>query len=688
MENKVLYAPYIDGLRAIAVLAVILYHLNPHWLPGGFAGVDVFFVISGFVVAGSVGALERIGLPRFFLYFYSRRLVRITPALLVCLLATTTALAVLVPEAWLSHANQETGLYAFFGLSNFLLAQGTGYFSPITEFNAFTHTWSLAVEEQFYLVFPFLFFAWIYKQRWISVTLFSMGLVASFVCAIWLAHDNETKAFYLTWGRFWELAIGVLLFQFMAIRGHSFAKESQPRREFAIAGNIAVIALLVGLIKAAPERAPFPTCILPVVATAALLGFLHGRKDGLATFLLTRPAVRFIGKISYSLYLWHWPVFVIFRWTVGLEKAPQIIAAVLIVAILSVGSYYLVERPPRRMVRKANRLAIVVAGIALIASGYVVATAINSRQPRLSISTVTRNASDWYPVGDAVDPAHPGCVIETTMTPLNTGFFETFTRKNCREPVNGPRVFAIGDSHALGYEALYRGYAMETGAAVTLYNNGGCPFVSLQPEREADPNCRSNAEAAVADMLGKIRAGDIVFLPSLRLPRFVDQWISFTDQEMKNKIVGPDAVAARQRAVSEGEIVIRRFTGTGARVVFEAPKPIFKSPTFRCAERYNRTNPICKRGPEVDRAETMELREPVIKGLLQIASSNANISVWDPFPVLCPPAPNCSEYRDGKPLFFDGDHLSGFGNKLLVPSFVQFMEQQGSPGDENRPTGK
>jgi peptidoglycan/LPS O-acetylase OafA/YrhL len=110
MENKVLYSPYIDGLRAIAVLAVVIYHLNPQWLPGGFAGVDVFFVISGFVVAGSVGSLERISLPGFFLYFYSRRLVRITPALVVCLVATAAALAILVPEAWLSHSNQETGL--------------------------------------------------------------------------------------------------------------------------------------------------------------------------------------------------------------------------------------------------------------------------------------------------------------------------------------------------------------------------------------------------------------------------------------------------------------------------------------------------------------------------------------------------------------------------------------------------
>lgn len=686
MDNKVLYAPYIDGLRAIAVLAVIVYHLNPHWLPGGFAGVDVFFVISGFVVAGSVGALERISLPRFFLYFYSRRLVRITPALVVCLIATSAALAVLVPEAWLSHSNQETGLYAFFGLSNFLLAQGMGYFSPTAEFNPFTHTWSLAVEEQFYLVFPVLFFAWLYKRRLVSVTLFAIGFVASFVCSIWLAQDNQIKAFYLTWGRFWELGIGVLLYQLMSIRGHSFTKESEPVRWFAVAGDIAVIALLGGLIIAKPEHAPFPTCILPVAATAAVLFLLHGRPSGLATSLLTRPLPRFIGKISYSLYLWHWPVFVMFRWTTGLQKPAHMIAALLIVALLSVGSYYLVERPPRRLARKAPRLAIAAAGLALIGSGYAVASAINTRQPQLSISTVTRNASDWYPVGDAINPAHPGCVIETTMNPLGTGYFATYVRKNCNEPITGPRVFAIGDSHAVGYEALYRSYAMETGVMVTLYNNGGCPFISLEPEREADENCRSNTETAVADMLEKIHPGDIVFLPSLRLPRFADQWVRFTDQQMKDKIFGSEAILARQRATAEAEVVVRKFTDLGAKVIFEAPKPIFRSPTFRCAETYNRTNPICTSGSEVDRNEAVELRKPIVDALSQIGSTNVNVSLWDPFPILCPPAATCSEYREGKPLFFDADHLSGFGNRLLAPSFIQFVKRDSASSDM-RPEG-
>lgn len=155
------YVPHIDGLRAIAVLAVILFHLDPAWLPGGFTGVDVFFVISGFVVSASVHRLPPLSLGQSMLRFYARRIRRIAPALLACLLLTAVASVLFIPESWLSEASDKTGLMAFFGFSNWVLAAiGNDYFAPKAEFNPYTHTWSLGVEEQFYLLFPLLFLAW------------------------------------------------------------------------------------------------------------------------------------------------------------------------------------------------------------------------------------------------------------------------------------------------------------------------------------------------------------------------------------------------------------------------------------------------------------------------------------------------------------------------------------------------
>ncbi|HBZ93769.1 MAG TPA: acyltransferase, partial [Pseudomonas sp.] len=203
------YYPYIDGLRALAVLSVLVYHLHGPWLPGGFVGVDVFFVISGFVVSASIASFKGQGLWQFLAYFYARRIRRIFPALIACLLITSLASALFIPSIWLSEVNQRTGIYAFFGLSNFILAQtGRDYFAPTTEFNPYTHTWSLAVEEQFYLVFPFLFLAWLSgpRGRKLSVLLFAATAAASVVLAGWQSQANPTQAYFLTPARFWELA--------------------------------------------------------------------------------------------------------------------------------------------------------------------------------------------------------------------------------------------------------------------------------------------------------------------------------------------------------------------------------------------------------------------------------------------------------------------------------------------------
>jgi peptidoglycan/LPS O-acetylase OafA/YrhL len=151
------YLPGVDGLRAVAVLAVMIFHMVPAALPGGFAGVDVFFVISGFVVTGSMRLDSLAAVGGFLLGFYARRFRRILPALLVCLMVTVLCFASLLPNAWLGSALRDTAMHAFFGLSNFVLvANQDGYFAPRSELNPFTHTWSLAVEEQFYLLFPAL----------------------------------------------------------------------------------------------------------------------------------------------------------------------------------------------------------------------------------------------------------------------------------------------------------------------------------------------------------------------------------------------------------------------------------------------------------------------------------------------------------------------------------------------------
>jgi peptidoglycan/LPS O-acetylase OafA/YrhL len=220
----------IDFLRAIAVLTVVLFHLNASWLPGGFVGVDVFFVISGYVVTCSLLGRGSTSFAAFLSSFYARRLVRIYPALVCCLLLTFAVSVLFIPAAWLSMSMWWTGLQAFLGVSNIGMTFGVdGYFSPRAESNPFTHTWSLGVEEQFYLLFPVM--AWSLIQcrtdrgfRWLLALLTALSVV-SFGIAAWYGSHAPLKAFYLIQSRFWELAVGVGL---AALHSRKLALPTSP----------------------------------------------------------------------------------------------------------------------------------------------------------------------------------------------------------------------------------------------------------------------------------------------------------------------------------------------------------------------------------------------------------------------------------------------------------------------------
>jgi peptidoglycan/LPS O-acetylase OafA/YrhL len=686
LKTSTAYFPYIDGLRAVAVLAVIIYHLKGSWLPGGFTGVDIFFVISGFIVSASVGSLQKTGFLSFMLFFYARRIQRIAPALLVCLASTAFFTALIVPSAWLSDSIARTGLFAFFGLSNLLLAKSSNdYFSPVAEFNPYTHTWSLGVEEQFYFIFPLLFFGWLASGAWRRRTfwIFVGMAVLSFVYAAWLSRTSPILAFYLITSRFWELGAGVLLYQFMVYRGRRFDQSAVPApRSHWVGPTVSLLLIGYGFAMADPRGVPFPGAIAPVLGTLGLLGFLHGQAadNYLMRALTSRPMV-YIGKISYSLYLWHWPVFTLFRWTVGLELPVYRAAAVLLAFGCAIASYALVEKPVRQLsvLRHAPRLAVVTGGLALVGSFFWITTVINNAQPAISLSTVTRNAEDWYPYGRNQSAASPGCVVTTHKTGISKEYFLTYQRENCGQAVTSPRVFAIGDSHALGYAPMYMQYVLETGAPVFFYRNGGCSFLSLGVS-EPTERCKENSEAAIEDMLVRLRPGDVVFLASLRLPRFSGQENPTGAEDVEPKIFGPEAVKAREEASAEAELILRRLSGTGARVVLEAPKPIFRSTIYMCAESYSWSNPICSGGTSMPRDLLLHLRSPVVAAFRKLEDKVPNIGIWDPFPLLCPPGDQCSAFHNGRPTFFDTDHVSGYGNRMLFSSFRDFISGVAAAG--------
>ncbi len=675
------YLPAIDGLRAIAVLSVIIYHLNAALLPGGFVGVDVFFVISGFVVTGSLMGMNFDRVRDLLTYFYARRLVRIMPALITMLIVTIILSNLFVPKAWLSKSMGSVATAAFFGISNITLALETDtYFAPEAAFNPFIHTWSLGVEEQFYLIFPFLFFWYAvgrsrpakYPNAITAIGLLSLLSVA--ICA-WLMQTEPRHAFYMIPARFWELGIGMML----CLTRHRWigALGGIKGRWVPIAlSALSAALILFSFTIHEVDGFPFPLAIPPTLGTAGLIVAVCTWRHGALSALLSSPPFVTIGKLSYSLYLWHWPVFVLFRWTVGLETVLTAAIAFMLVFVLGWMSYRFIETPTRYNVhlKALSRPAVVGLSLAFVLVSAGMGAVLLKGQSRMSLSQ-TADTALWYADGRKPLWLTGNCALDAEDEILDLGTVTTWTPRDCTS-ITGRRVVAVGDSHGLAYSPLLRQFAADTGNTVQLWYARGCGFLQLnKPISSHDDWCKGYYDGMRARLQKELRPGDILFLPNLRLKRFTEQ--TGADAGAIEVIPGlpGDEAARRKLAVDEAVQIIAEFQKTGATIVFEAPLPLFRAPPFRCSDWFNRHNPMCEGGLMLTRTEFDTLRAPILQALTSIAIQVGGPEIWDPASKLCSRS-GCNAMRNGKPLFFDGDHLSGYGNEALYPHFRDFMQSR------------
>ncbi|NIK50506.1 acyltransferase family protein [Xanthomonas arboricola] len=678
------YFAHIDGLRALAVLSVIAYHLDASWLPGGFTGVDIFFVISGFVVSASVDRLPRIAVAAELARFYARRLRRIAPALLVCVLVTALFSTLFIPESWLSEASAKTGRMALFGLSNWVLASvGQDYFSPRAEFNPYTQTWSLGVEEQFYLLFPWMFLAWMRGgagRAW-SLGLFVLASAASLGYA-WQRTQvpgHEVTSFYLTIARFWQLGAGVVLFQLMAL-----LRRRDGQRVFAAGIGLpaplrAVLLLLAlvgignGLWNARPGHSPWSDGLWPVVGTLVMLALLHRHSEGwIGRVLSARPVVT-IGRISYSLYLWHWPVLVLLRWTIGLDAVAAKLLALVLTVVCAAASYRWVELPWRnRRMGGWSNVRVVMAGLAALVLAFGVQSAVIKSTPYTSLSVVSRHPLDWYAYARGLRKELPDCRLIASNASVGGQPVRIFARGQCSRPAASQRqVFVIGDSHALAYNEMLRRFPLLEGGSVRMYGVAGCAVASMQPGGQG-AGCDAFLRPALEDVAGRARAGDVLFLPGLRVPRLAEQDVLFDLHGNIATLQSEPAQRERDATVAATIALLAPVQARGVLLVFEAPKPVLRAPPYRCSDWFNRGNAICANGMQIGRKAMEDYRAPALDGLRRIASGLGGASIWDPLPSLCD-AQVCAPTRQGRPLFFDADHLSGYGNRVLLPGFAAHL---------------
>ncbi len=442
------------------MLGVVLFHAKLGWLPGGYVGVDVFFVISGFLITRIILA-HRGGIAGFLGTFYERRLRRLLPPAVPVILFTAIFSWFLLPPPALSEFAQSAVAYAFF-VSNWFFLSIAGYFDGPSHLKPLLHTWSLSVEEQFYLLFPLpilLLTRW--RARTASILL-STVLALSFAYSVYLtAADNMNAAFFNSFARYWEIALGGLL-----ATGAIMPPKDDRLRSFI--GTAGLIAVAVSMACYSSETAfPGAAALLPSLGTAAVI--LSGRGPA-ATVLASAPMVG-LGLISYSLYLWHWPLFVLLEYVVIAAVPAHYFAAIGTSLTLATVSYFTIERPirARRSFKTRTRIvsAFVASTFVVLALGYIAfqSDGVPSRFPGATDYEVSRVAAAYAAaeerlrnkcwVSNNIVDAIPRCVIAES---------------------GKARALLIGDSHAAQFYPALKKLLPNT--SVSLLATDSCPIRS------------------------------------------------------------------------------------------------------------------------------------------------------------------------------------------------------------------
>ncbi len=468
----------IDGLRGFAVLAVVVFHFFPEWMPGGFVGVDVFFVISGFLISALI--LQDLGRGTFtFRGFYGRRVKRIFPALVVVLLASyALGWRILFTDEYEQLGKHIAASAGF--VQNWALWGEAGYFDSESEAKPLLHLWSLGIEEQFYIVWPC--FLWAMRKSPVrSLALTVLVAIASFGLGLERVGNDAVAAFYSPQTRFWELLSGSALAAATLSRPRPFGQTPAFRNALTVLGMAMVVS---GCCFIRPDFAfPGTWALLPVVGTVFVIA--AGPAAWLNSALLSRGAPVWFGLISYPLYLWHWPLLSLA--TVSESAVPghaARLALVLLSIVLAWGTYRTVERPIR--FGKASRNARTVP--ALVALMTVVGI--------VGYGTYHERGLAFRSVAARDDSPHAFEMRRTKQDPACLAAVGSATLSFCLASSGfAPSVVLIGDSHAAAIYEYVEGYFAKRGKGVLMLGKPGCPPF-LDVERD-EYSCREAMNEAV-----------------------------------------------------------------------------------------------------------------------------------------------------------------------------------------------
>ncbi len=607
ISTKNRYRPEIDGLRAFAVTAVIINHFNKDILPGGYLGVDIFFVISGFVITSSLYQRPSKNFKDFISGFYERRIKRLVPALSVFVLITSFAICLFNPNPSVSLL---TGLSSLFGLSNlYLFRESTDYFAQSTELNVFTHTWSLGVEEQFYILFPLLiWFSGFGRQTKNGIRnlfiIIGVLTIASLIKFIYLYPINQSAAYFLMPNRFWEMASGCLLFI-------GLQKRKSIEQFFEKVPPILVLGLIVGIMFLPMSLATTSTVAVVILSLVLIISLKKGKAE---YNFFTNSRVVYLGLISYSLYLWHWGVLSISRWTIGIHwwSAPFQVA---LVFGLAVASYRWIETPLRKGNWFGKRWKTIVVGGGIIITLFA------------GIFALVKPLKGKLFIGNPYNKWNMKIYRDTKITHNRLL----------------PTIYLIGDSHAGHYGSVMTDLASKKefnfimhpqGLGLKLLNKGEEEYV-LAPLRNYKKTFKKGDIIIFSAHIGKYKNEH----------NWIKQYETFIQQTKNNKM----------------------------EFILFGPTPTFKEVKggYTCQKEWYRPSwaisHLCF--GEIKKREWFASNAVSIARIKKFLLANPNISYIDVFSIVCPDS-YCKNHDQNTLTFKDGDHLTS-GEAMKVRNAIE-----------------
>ena len=617
------FRPDIEGLRALAIVPVVAFHADPSLLPGGFVGVDVFFVISGYLITAVL--LDRLATDRYSLAsFYAARVRRIFPALFAMLVVAVPFAVWLLSSKGLPEFGRTLSATALF-YSNMHLTR-TGYFEPAAELNPLLHTWSLAVEEQYYIAFPLLL-ALLYRhwRSGIAPVLAGVGLL-SFAGSNWWLHSDPALAFYAAPSRTFELMLGSLLAVGGTTRWHALPRAVREGLAAVGLGGI----LLACLVFNADTPFPGPAALLPCIATALVI-WSGARGDTLVGRWLSCGPMRWVGERSFSLYLWHWPALVFMRhWSVGEPTAWQTALAVALSVVLASLSLRFVETPARRAALTDRRWLLI--GLACIAVMLAVAWVLNKHP--LAVRHADAQQQRFERGANDVNPERRQCHGQNRK--------QISYEQRCRfgDPTALPRTAIWADSYGAELAVAMGERLVAQGASVAQITSSRCP-PSLGLTVPGRSSCTAHNDEIFRALVADEAVSRVVIVARY------DNYLP--DQ--------PDAFEAGLRRSIDG------LTRAGKRVLVLEPLPIYRYPVpdalsllYRTGRDPNRVGqPLAEYRRDHAAALAMVQRLGEMPGVTVARTSDA----------LCGTG-ICAVADDGDPLYFDGNHVSLRGARRIV----------------------